>query len=86
MIGINFGIYVCVFFPGFHSCVSGGCNGCLETSSAKNAGLKPVVERLNKISRALGLNKIASRADLYALAATVAAEVGLAEAVKKNAS
>ena len=45
-----------------------------------------MVERLNKISRALGLNKIASRADLYALAASVAAEVGLAEAAKKNAS
>ena len=50
------------------------------------AGLKTVVERLNKISRALGLNKIASRADFYALAATVAAEVGLEKATKRNAS
>lgn len=47
---------------------------------AENAGLKPVVERLEKISRALGLDKIASKADLYALAAAVAAEVGLENA------
>ena len=58
----------------------------MEASSAENAGLKVVVERLNKISRALGLNKIASKADLYALVATVAAEVGFEEAAKRNAS
>ena len=48
-----------------------------------------MVERLNKISRALGLNKIAYRTDLYALLATVTAEVGIDAAtdtrfLKKN--
>ena len=63
--------------PSFHSCVSEGCNGCFEASSSENAGLKIVVKRLNKISQALGLNKIAYRTDLYALLATVTAEVGI---------
>ena len=57
----------------------------MDSSLPENAGLDIVVERLNRMSRALGLNKIASKADFYALAATVAAEVGFEEAAKTNA-
>ena len=63
-----------------------GCNGCLDVNLPDNAGLEIVVEKLNRISRALGFTKIVSKADFYALAATIAAEVGFEEAAKVHFS
>ena len=56
----------------------------MDVSLPENAGLKIVEERLDKISHALGFYRIASKADIYAMAATVAAEVGFEEAAKRN--
>jgi hypothetical protein len=74
-------LYYC--YKGFHSCV-GGCNGCLDVAEADNAGLKAVVEKLDKIYNALRFDRIASKADFYALTATMAAQIGIEEAYQHN--
>ncbi|KAI2500768.1 peroxidase [Fragilaria crotonensis] len=65
---------------GFHDClpngVAGGCDGCLNLANPANFGLLPAVEALAPVvedleDEALGL----SRADIWAYAVLVAAEV-----------
>jgi hypothetical protein len=65
---------------GFHDCVpngkAGGCDGCLNLSNPSNFGLLPAVQALQPIvadleDPILGV----SRADIWALAVLVAAEV-----------
>jgi hypothetical protein len=65
---------------GFHDCVpngdAGGCDGCINLSNPNNFGLLPAIQALSGIaadleSPALGV----SRADIWALAVLVGAEV-----------
>ena len=65
---------------GFHDCLpngdAGGCDGCMNLENSANFGLLPAVEALAPIvaefeSKALGL----SRADIWAYAVLVAADV-----------
>ena len=61
----------------FHGCV-GGCHGCLNLNQGDNAGLKNVVAKLQSLYEELGLaDRGVSHADLWALAGTVAVEIGV---------
>jgi hypothetical protein len=62
---------------GFHSCV-GGCHGCLNLNEGENRGLDGIVNKLEQLYEELGLAEAGvSRADFWALAATVAVEIGV---------
>lgn len=64
-------------FSGFHSCV-GGCDGCINLNEADNAGLEDLYSALNVEYENLNLAKLnISRADFWALTATVATEISI---------
>lgn len=63
----------------FHDCAGGrGCDGCVNLALAANRGLQNVVTLLNALhqNQTLGLSGKISKADLFALAGTVAANYG----------
>jgi len=65
---------------GFHYCVgAGGCDGCIDMSNPSNAGLDLSVDYLEDKAPAW-LESGLSKADLYALAAMVAANMALGNA------
>lgn len=57
----------------FHDCI-GGCDGCIDLDHKDNAGLNGVIDLLQPIVNRHAKNGF-SRADVWALAATVAADV-----------
>jgi hypothetical protein len=62
---------------GFHSCV-GGCNGCINLNEVDNMGFEQYSQALEASYQNLSLHKIGvSRADFWALAATVATEAAI---------
>jgi len=62
---------------GFHSCV-GGCDGCINLNEGDNSGLEDLHNALNVEYDNLNLAKLnISRADFWALAATVATEMAI---------
>ncbi len=62
-------------FSGFHSCV-GGCNGCLNWKEPANRGLESIFNLLEQKYAELDLkNAGISRADFWALGATVAVDL-----------
>jgi hypothetical protein len=68
---------------GFHDCV-GGCDGCVDLTNPENAGLSIPIDALQPIvaeheSADLGI----SRADIWALAAHVGADVGQTRSATK---
>ena len=63
--------------PAFHGCV-GGCHGCLNLNQPDNKGQEDIIAALEKVYADLDLaERGVSRADLWALAGTVAVEVGV---------
>lgn len=58
---------------GFHDCI-GGCDGCVDMSDPENAGLEVPMDALNPIV-AQYENLCLSRADIWAIAALVGADV-----------
>jgi hypothetical protein len=61
----------------FHSCV-GGCHGCLNQNQSDNRGFDGIIPALEKLYADLDLaNQGVSRADLWALAGTIAVELGV---------
>ena len=74
---------------GFHDCVGGGCDGCVDLSSPDNAGLDLPINALpspscNKTMKAQNWGSV-GRADIWALAAHVAADVGQARStIREN--
>ena len=66
-----------LFVSAFHSCV-GGCHGCLNLNQGDNRGLEGIVAELEKLYADLELaDHGVSRADFWALAGTVAVEIGV---------
>ena len=63
---------------GFHDCV-GGCDGCLNLNNKDNAGLANLTQELEEVyaDPDLGYNKLLSRADFWALAATYSVELAI---------
>ena len=56
----------------------GGCHGCLNLNQADNAGLQNIVAKLEQLYGDLGLaDRGISHADFWALAGTVAVEIGV---------
>jgi hypothetical protein len=70
------------FSLGFHDCI-GGCDGCLNLKNENNAGLGPIVSSLE--NKFLENRFSVSRADFWALAATVAVERGVSIANQQPA-
>jgi hypothetical protein len=64
----------------FHDCVGVSCDGCVNLAFAPNAGLKPYIAALNATyhARKHKLYTRMSQADLWALAAIIAAGRGAA--------
>ncbi|XP_013412179.1 putative ascorbate peroxidase [Lingula anatina] len=60
---------------GFHDCV-GGCDGCINLNNPDNAGLDTTFNALNDLYARERIDQIMSRADFFALAGIVGAEVG----------
>jgi hypothetical protein len=63
----------------FHDCNSpAGCDGCVNLGIAENNGLKPAVDNLDNLytNATLGISKLLSRADFWALAGLAAANYG----------
>ncbi|XP_013412182.1 putative ascorbate peroxidase [Lingula anatina] len=60
---------------GFHDCV-GGCDGCINLNNPDNAGLDTTFNALNDLYARERIDRIMSRADFFALAGIVGAEVG----------
>lgn len=58
---------------GFHDCI-GGCDGCIDIDNHDNAGLSNIIDLLQPIVNRHGIDGF-SRGDIWALAATVGADV-----------
>jgi Peroxidase len=56
----------------FHDCI-GGCDGCVDLTNPENFGLEKPIDALERVFEQHG--GIVSRADLWALSATVAVDV-----------
>jgi hypothetical protein len=70
-------IKIVLGIKGFHDCV-GGCDGCLNLDNPNNAGLGPIIEALEELYTGNGYFAWGvSRADFWALAATVSVERGV---------
>ena len=65
----------------FHDCVGVSCDGCVNLAYGPNAGLAPYVDVLNRTyySNEYKLYRRMSQADLWALAAIIAAGRGAAK-------
>ena len=66
-----------LILKGFHDCV-GGCNGCINFNNPDNNGLSLAVDTLNNIYTTNNFQTFgASRADFWAMAASVALSVAV---------
>ena len=60
-------IFKMFHFTGFHDCIGGSCDGCLDLDQEENKGLEHLVEIYDKILADPRISPFLSRADLWAL-------------------